>query len=263
MRAQLKDRILRIAEPRLSQFAFAYEGKPGTLSWQFKRQMNGMDSLVTFEKSSTFVDSLRVRLSTSQDQMGLELAQVAETIKPSGRAGWWTYHDNESLDAVLTELVELTVQFGIPWLENSGGPLLWPPEKYSRSLLVDPQGRARGLATRLGLNVEDESSLVTIEGQLRKRYADVQGNPDWDLLLECAAFTGELIRKQFGGQWGWDANLKTAAILGIGGRPSLVAAPLTMVAIFWSKRDRVRSLLAGPEFLRTVLLPPEDKPVRH
>lgn len=263
MRAQLKDRILRVAEPHLSQFGFAYEGKPDTLSWQFKRRMDRVDHFVTFEKSFTFEDSLRVRLSTSQDQMGLELAKVTEAIKPTGKAGWWTYHDNQSLDAVLLELVKLTVKFGIPWLENSGGPLLWPPERYGQELLADPRGRAEGLAVRLGLSLEDEASLVTIEQQLLKRYAAVQGNPDWDLLLECAAFVGELIRRQFGGEWGWDANLKTSAILGIGGKPSLVAAPLTMVTAFWSKRDRVRSLLAGPEFLRTVLLPPGEMPVRH
>ncbi len=263
MRTQLKERILRLVEPSLGKFAFAYDGKPDTLSWQFKRRMDGVDHFVTFEKSFTADNSLRVTLSTSQDQMGLALDQVAEIIRPTGIAGWWTYHDSASLDAVLIELVHLTVKFGIPWLENSGGPLLWPPERHGQELLVDPQGRAKGLAIRLGLSLEDEDSLAAIERQLLKRHAEVQGNPDWDLLLECAAFVGELIRRQFGGEWGWDANLKTGAILGIGGKPSLVAAPLRMVTAFWSKRDRLRRLSAGPPYLRTVLSPPGGISERH
>lgn len=263
MRAQLKDRIRKAVEPLLAQLGFTYGGKPEPRSWRFVRRSGSVDQFITFEKSYFEADSLRVNLKTSQDMAGVELRLIADGIPGPMKTGWWTYHDDESLDRVLIELAELIVKFGIPWLENNGGPLLWPSEKHSRDLLVNPQGRANGLATRLGLSIEDESSLVTIEEQLLKGYAEVQGQPDWDLMLDCAAFTGELIRRQFGGEWAWDAKLGTAVILGIGGRPSLVAAPLSMVAAFWSKRDRLRSLPGGPEFLRTVLLPPGVTPVRH
>lgn len=259
----MKERISRIAGTRLAEFGFAYVGRPYPNTWRFSRRIGGVDQYVTFQKSNLEADSLRVNLSTSQDQMGVELASITESAKGPSWTGWWTYHDDESLDSVLIELADLTVRFGIPWLDNCGGPFIEAPEQWSKDLLVDPTGRARQFASRYSLSLADESCLDSVERMLLEQYKRRQGDPDWPLLLDASAFVGEFYRQELGGEWGWDSQMKTPAIIGVGGNPAAKARPLSAIEGLWSKRDRVRSLLLGYEGLRNLLYPPRTTGMRH
>lgn len=256
---QIKERILKIAGPRLAQFGFVYRGKPDAGAWRFSRREGGAEQYVAFEKSLHKADALRVRVATSDDLVGVEVTQLSEELE---RKSWWTYHDSESLDGVLCELTELAVSLGIPWLANSGGPLLQPPEQLGRVLLVKPVERAKAFAESSGLNLDRKDSLSGLEQILLNRYVEVQ-SPDWDLLLNAGAFLGEFIRSWLGGEWGWDPRRQTAAIIGVGGNPLGMCAPLLEVAALWSKRDRVRGLAAGYRVLRNMLRTPGAGPIEH
>lgn len=83
------------------------------------------------------------------------------------------------------------------------------------------------------------------------------------MLLDASAFVGEFYRQELGGEWGWDAQLKTPAIIGVGGDPAAKARPLSAIEGLWSKRDRVRSLLLGYVGLRNLLYPPSATGMRH
>lgn len=263
MRALIRDKICRIAGPRLAEISFAYQGKPYPNTWQFTRRVGDVDQFITFQKSYLEPNSLRVNLSTSQDRMGVELRVILDGTEGSSWRGWWTYHDDESLDSTLCELAELTVRFGIPWLDHSGGPFLEAPEQFAKELLINPKERARQFADRYALGLADLSCLATVDRIVLRRYGEVDGRHDWDFLLGAGAFLGEFYRRELGGEWGWDPQMKTPAIIGVGGNPAARAHPFSAVIGLWSKRDRVRSLLLGFEGLRNLLSPPETGRLCH
>lgn len=89
------------------------------------------------------------------------------------------YEDKESLRRSIIELVDLAIQYGLPWIEMHGGPYLRPTEEAGRELLDNYERLAKAFAERLGLSLNDPNALARVEEILLERKKE--RGVDWEL----------------------------------------------------------------------------------
>jgi hypothetical protein len=234
--------LLSLVAPRLQPFGFDFDEMDKS-SWRFARKVGETTQYITFVKSRHRQNSLKVHFSTSSDPLGVE---SWEFIEGGENDRWVRYHDEASFVAAVEQLLAVTIERGIPWLDASVTRRLeLPSEATSQTLLSDPHGLAMQLVARLQLKGVDPAGLPVVERFLIDRKAHAGGSSDWEAILQASAYLGEVIRLTLGGSWGWDDQDRSAAILAIGGKPNLKAAPLGWVCYFWSDPDDPRNGLAS------------------
>lgn len=214
--------------PKFYSYGFSLE-KTGGSSWRFGRSQNGVDQFIEFEKSDWEKNALRVHFYTSSDLSG----KFDSHFQTENWRGWTYYTDSDSLRQVLEQFVEISVQYGMPWLESNSIPPLILPKETLKKLERDPEGIASSFEDRYLLQYSDQDAILKLE-KLLISQKKLCVEPDWDLVIGAAAFYGEYIRRNIGGEWGTIQGsfygLKNVV-------RSIPANPVELVFDFWQKPE--------------------------
>lgn len=140
------------------------------------------------------------------------------------------YSDEDSLRAILKQLLLITLEHGIPAIEKRGGPFFKPTEADGRYLLDNHVELAASFADKHALSFDQPIlGLETVEEIIIGSRGNAD-KPDRDLLIGAAAYLGELLGR-LGGEWEWDGFRKTVRIHHRLGFPR----PLSKVCELWSR----------------------------
>jgi hypothetical protein len=212
--------------PRLEQLGFELR-IPRRGVWLLVRTIESrFEQFVTLYTDTHVPGSLRCEYGTTDvPHLGSAESLVKRKL-PQG----WQYADEDSLKAVLAELLEITLAFGLPQIERNGGPLPRPTEEDARRLLDGPEAWATAFAERFGISMGKAEDLSRAEA-LVIEHKQQSVEPDWDLLLGAAAYLGELIRSAIGGTWVWEDYRMTPSLsVRIG-----FVYPVIRVGEYWAK----------------------------
>lgn len=196
--------IVSVAEPLLKNYGFVYTGKQDHLSWTFTKKTNTNDQIIVFDKSS-LDSSLRVILETTQffyyRPVNIHHLIPHSLIPPRG---FWKYHDDISLKAVVQHLSELAINYGIECLNAMSIPLVNPDDAiYEQQKEMNHNHVGSKFAQEYNLDMSDESSIFQLEELIKEKKA-TNSMFDWNFILNAASFFGECIINKHGGKWLWD-----------------------------------------------------------
>jgi len=201
--------IVSVAEPLLKNYGFVYTGKQDHLSWTFTKKTITNEQIIVFDKSS-LDSSLRVILETTQFFYNRPVYihhLIPNSLIPP--RGFWKYHDEISLKAVVQHLSELAINYGIECLNGMSIPLVNPDDTiYEQQKEMDHNHAGSKFAQEYNLDMSDEFSIIQLEELIKEKKA-TNSMFDWNFILNAASFFGEFIINKKGGKWSWDeANKK-------------------------------------------------------
>jgi hypothetical protein len=217
--------------PQLALYGFRYEGKPDVASWQFARQADNLTQYVTFLESLHRNKSLRVEFSTSEDTLGVEASML---LKGRETQSWWTFTDEGSLVSVVQELIELTLSEGLRWFGLPVGKPFQPTGSHGRELLSNPSVLADALADNLYIELGNPTNLKILQEFVEQQTTSGVMEAS-DIILQASAYLGESLRMALDGQWVWDEEFKTPAVLLRVGDPPICVRPLVWISNLWAK----------------------------
>jgi len=231
----------------LGPYGFTYDKKrSGRGTWRFVRSNGPILQMITFDESELHDQVLRVFFETSTDPIGI----YGSTLMGEQQE-WYSYTDEASFHALLSKLLTLAVEKGLPWYEISARGVPVPPEEINRSLYRDFPHYAEAFVAEHELQGENSVTpqyAAVVEDLIRERQKGRE-EPDWPFLLGAAAYYAECMRGEAGGDWLWDEDLGKPC-LQVRGRYFVEKIyPLFQVAAFWNNpykklREHVRRLRA-------------------
>jgi len=222
--------IKKISVPELLPYGFSYEGKLASVIWMFSRTKDSVKQEVTFQKSN-YMKGLRVDFSTSLDKKTkLEIFYSIPNIEKY----WWEYNDEFELESTIKELTKIIIDYGIPSLDLMIIPDLEPTEDMAKELLINTEEKARIFSSLYNLHELrfDEAVLRTEEILNGLKGTSFENNRE--VFIKSAAFIGEGIKKNYGGEWVWMEDFETCALDKIGGVQH-VDNPLSWITNYWNK----------------------------
>lgn len=228
----LQETVMQLAAPALAELGFQYsEAKSDNVTWAFVRAVSGATHTIYWVQHRYIPNALGVQLHSSAfGTMPLHLLL-------NGRyPDFVTFSDEETQRQVVEELLRLTIQHGVPWLDVHSTLPLRAAEELEYKLVEDAERLALSFASHLGLGIEDPGGLRAV-GTLLLSKRQESATPDWDLMVGSAAYYGEVVRMAHGGKWTWDSQVKRAVVLGCKsakGDSNNLVAPLAAVTRFWS-----------------------------
>lgn len=197
--------IQKIAGNRLQDVGFLADKQyADTDSWRFSRQVGDVVQYITFEKSINSPRSIRVHFSTSNDFFGVYSSYF---VKEKEFEEWWYYEDQESLNNVVSELVDIIMQHGLAWFGRQDNPAIELEDIVAKKVLENPYETALAFAKLYELDFSNPQSLQKAEDVLR-----TEGNKNEDVIIGVSSFYGEFTRSKLGGNWAWDEELSTPCI---------------------------------------------------
>jgi hypothetical protein len=221
--------------PVLAQYGFIYSNINGKQDVRYERKIESGREYITFSISQYDGNTLRIEFSTSEDSFGIDSSNFVRNPDVA-RTGYWSFN-KDTMHIVIQELLEITINYGLPWFEQKRKPDLDPPEELERRLLEYHQEYAKVFQLQYRLPDGDVLHLLSEIEKILLEQKHQDKEPHWELLLQASAFVGELIRQHLGGEWVWDKPWVAAGIKGIGGKKMLTFHCLLDVSRFWNKPD--------------------------
>jgi hypothetical protein len=230
----LKKNIIKIAGQKLMQYGFNYTDHSSLDNiWRFEKIINDQKQFIDFQSSSLEKGFFIIFSTTMKGSIyGYLLFDGFETTYK------WRYKDNDEMLSVINEVTELTIEFGLPYLNSAVIPNLEPTIELHKQLLINPLLEAESFSDRYSISFKDKKVVKKIELIILDFKMNSTNDQDnWRTMLQASAFLGEHIRYNFTGEWSFNELDNYSYISKIGGIDKIKAYPFSWVATFWGKHD--------------------------
>lgn len=224
--------IKKLALPYLKQYRFEYKGVEAGIRWIFERKEGDVTQIIRFEKSS-IVQGLRVEFQTSNRQ---GKPAVGGNVFMNDKNYWFEYYDMESLEEIIKSLCNAVVS-NMNIFNFLSIPDFEPTLDMYKSLIQNPKEKSKSFVNKYFINFDNANqSLITLMNVCKEESSKNSNNVD--MIVNLAAFLGELIIYQIGGSWMWEEEIKLTYIGDIGG-VGLEVSPLDWITNYWGNPNLI------------------------
>ena len=237
--------ILDIVGESIKKYGFKYETDPGFRAsdlWTFTRKVGSITQWIQVQHHRSNPE-LWLQFKTDSYGEGA-IPHLAIDLIPEERRplNGWIYRTEDDFKKILEGFVSIIVEYGFSKLEElSIEEEVIPQAHMGRKLLASYSELSQRFINENNIyaewspsNIQKWLSLFNCKIKETKDdpYTEVQ-----DMLVQIAAFLGEQIRKEFGGDWsqGWKEG--TVLLERINSKQKPVCLPLVSVVEAWKKGD--------------------------
>jgi hypothetical protein len=230
----LQSVITRIFAPKLNEYGFSYaDGQQPPNLWTFIKSKNGRQQIIAIQKSNHVPNALRIQFSTDNPN---SMVYGNQLVKSDDGEHWDRYVTENDIIYILQKFIDITINQGIPYLDQAIMPDLYAAVEIEKELLVTYTSEALEFSRTYNINFQNENAINKIESIIIRNKQEID-NVNWKLIVMASAFFGEYVRYNFGGEWAFDERLQAAAITNINGKSMLKIHPLRWISNFWAKPD--------------------------
>lgn len=244
--------LKRVVGSGLKPYGFEYAGKQTIYRWAFSRERDGVVQYVVFQKYR-YDYGLRVIFDTSNlpqdmDELcGLVLSPIAKR--------YYVFETDKELAEILTLILPLIIEYGIPHLEKKSRiiplPPISPSEAMYTELAKDTEEKCDRFAQAYGLgSIAFIEALAKLETMLIERKS-ISYEVNVEFFIDAAAFYGVSLQRIHGGEWYWESRFdpypiyKMKHIGGHGGVSNYQEDPLYLIVNVWNTPMVPRLRLVG------------------
>jgi hypothetical protein len=231
----LKKNIIKIAGQKLKEYGFNYTDHSSLNNiWRFEKIMNDEKQFIDFQ-SSSLEKAFFIIFSTTMKIRRIYGCLLFDGFETNYK---WRYNNNDEMLSVINKVTELTIEYGIPYLNSAIIPDLEPTLELHKQLLINPLHEAERFSDMYRISFKEKKVVKKIELiilDIKMNSTNDQDN--WRTMLQASAFLGEHIRYNFGGEWLFNELDNYSYITNIGGINKIKAYPFNWVARFWGKHD--------------------------
>jgi len=246
-----KKMILDIVGKAIEKHGFVYNQDKvysGSGFWGFAREIDSIKQRIFIQKND-FAESLYLNFATSAKGHGLARAGTHSAIKlPEGeysnRYDEWYYETEEDFKKILREFVDIIEKYGIDKLnEMSIEPTIIPTAEMATKLLSFRNDLNEHFIKNNKLNTDEVSKENVCKWfeVIKQKFIDTKDEPYEnvkDMLIEIAAFLGEQLRKEMGGEWGcYGQYITDASVLELKAYNYSCYPALTMTIKMWKEQN--------------------------
>jgi len=246
-----KKMILDIVGKAIDKHGFVYNQDKvysGSGFWGFVRDIDSIKQRIFIQKND-FAESLYLNFATSAWGHSLARAGTHSEIKlPQGEYSnvydEWYYETEEDFKKILVEFVDIIEKYGIDKLnEMSIEPEVIPTLEMAKKLLSSHTGLNENFIKNNKLNTDEVSkeSVCKWFEVIERKFTNTKDEPYEnvkDMLVEVAAFLGEQLRKEMGGEWKQRGqNIRNMSIHGLNTPRYRIYTILASVVNMWNNQD--------------------------
>lgn len=248
---QVKKIIDKCCSPTLEKYGFKYLGAISQGFWVFERYEGNIKQEITFQKYS-----YSKRMTISMEAGNIRHISLSYFITGDDGQQWWPYETEEDLKELLEKHMKaFEEKNGMQIMMDMSVPVIRPTGKMYKDLLRNPSERAEKFSKKYGLNYEwDAKNIEKLEQILLKKREEINVTIDEEFLLSAGAYYGELIIKNYGGEWTFNEfedsdydGYTDIQKIAINFSEEIYESPLTIISNFYSSPFFFRHKLV-PEF---------------
>ena len=224
--------IKRKAIEPLKAHGFIYSGKGDSASWVFSRIKNDVTQSMIFQKSN-LSRKLKIILSTSVNNGRLI---EGDMFDEESNKYWWEYNNEHELEEVISKLVDILIQYGIPFLDLMSIPDIKPPVEMAKELMIDTRKKADLFCEKYDLGYSDVNNSLDKLQKILREHKNLSFEEMWETLINAAAYIGELIKEFHNGDWVWKDEYNILLLENIGGTRYKISC-LSWAIDYWNNPD--------------------------
>lgn len=225
-----KTSLTKIISPELVEHGFYYEGKAHPLGWRFVKELEHIKQFITFSKSPLDSRDVRFELSTSLRPQDIIYSSSLLEENRYENAGYWHFNDESSLEDTIRMMLDVLTKKGFNTLDLLSIPDLLPTKEQEEYFFATYKEKAMQFSDKWNKDYNNFILKEIEEILIEHGQSGVPAN--WNLLMMIAAYLGELLVNQLGGEWAWDELRSMPVVRKIGGKPVLLLNPLRVVSKF-------------------------------
>jgi len=246
-----KNLILDIIGEKIKEYGFTYgldKGYRGVGIWGFRRDVDSITQIIIIHKHR-FTKALFLEFSTTAWGKGLVRAnEIIPEGKYSNYYGQWDYENDDDFKNILLEFTEIIEKYGIDKLnEMSVEDKVIPTIEMTSKLIASPKTLSEQFIKQSHLYVENTSkeNILKWFDLIQQKLNEIRDEPYENVqgaLTEMAAFVGEQLRKELGGEWmQWKVDPRSVMITGLNSYLMTNYLPLDNIIEGW-KNQNIKNL---------------------
>ena len=242
-----KQIILEVIGKVVEKHGFAYglcKANSGSGIWGFTRSVDGIEQMV-FVQEHRFAKALFLEFRTtawgsklSRAGKGLDIPNVY-----SNTIDQWNYENDDDFRGVLLEFADIIEKYGIDELNKmSLEENVIPTKPMADKLLTSYESLSGKFAKQHQIDLEclSKKSVSKWFEIIEKNISQTKNDPYekvQDMIVEIAAFLGEQLRKEMGGEWKRGTDPRHVYLEGLNGFLLTFFFALGDVITAWKKQN--------------------------
>lgn len=195
---QVKKIIDKCCSPTLEKYGFRYLGATSPGFWEFERYEGDIKQEITFQKYS-----YSKRITISMEAGNIRHISLSYFITGDETQQWWDYETEEDLKEICEEHMKaFEEKNGMQVILDMSVLELDSTIEMKKEILNNPSERAEKFSKEYNLNFEwDVANIKKLEEILLEKREKTNVAIDEEFLLSAAAYYGEIVIRNYGGEW--------------------------------------------------------------
>jgi len=246
-----KKLVIDIVGKAVEKYGFTYDKEQSNNGiWMFVREQNSIKEKIYVQKNR-FQKELYLRFDTTAWVWDHSMVEARFLIAEKQYGNYkhlrvWLYEDEDGFKEILKEFVEIIEKYGIDKLnEMSIEEEVVPTEEMGKKLFYfhDELSKSFAEENHLHINLDSREDIekcfdilaAKIKETKESKYDDVK-----DFLIAVAAFLGERMKAEVGGEWDISAGYRDIILKGLNCYVKTTYPTLTNTIRVWKDKSSER-----------------------